>query len=78
MYYDQAQAFSLHVEPSVAKAEGWAWTIYRDPDRMLIARSCAAFAGRDQALGAGHKVAVTVRCKLELARSQEAAPKWAD
>lgn len=66
MPHDQPQALSLHVEPSDAKPDGWTWTIYRDPDRMLIVRSLPDYETRQKALSAGSIAAFEIGRKLRL------------
>jgi len=56
----------VEVEATGEKPREWAWAIYRDVDRTLIARSRALYWSQGEAEEAGGDAAATVKRNLQL------------
>ena len=64
----QSQTVPLRVEAQATgeMPGGWAWAIYRDADRTLIARSRALYGSQREAQEAGSDAAAAVKRNLRL------------
>lgn len=70
MRHDCEISIFVVVEETGEKPDGWAWAIYLDAGRSLIAQSRSIYWNRHAALEAGTTAAATVRRNLLLRASR--------
>lgn len=78
MTHIRAASLLVEAEATGEKPRGWAWAIYLDADRSLIARSRSLYWSQREAQKAGGDAALSVKRNLQIqaSRSSRSGGDW--